>query len=200
MLIPAAPCCPCAVTHHQKAVMVDGEPPQGANRRPTVAYVGGIDLCDGRYDWHEHSLFATTAPGGPHEKDFHQPCIPGGVQGSRVQGHHNDSLCDCVRECVFLCWAPKRARPCTVHHTSPEGAHGDASIWGVHTRWASGTWPPCQHGSPPQCTGPHDKEQPCNSGPVKCRLNALSAACSCVSTPPANPTCALSHNAPAVCP
>lgn len=71
-------------THHQKTVVVDVDPvPSNSNsnswerRRPIVAFVGGIDLCDGRYDTPSHSLFRTLQHGSEHSDDFHQPNFPG---------------------------------------------------------------------------------------------------------------------------
>ncbi|KAF0899064.1 hypothetical protein E2562_012917 [Oryza meyeriana var. granulata] len=55
-------------THHQKTVVADG--PRGL-----VAFLGGIDLCGGRYDTQEHPLFRTLAT--VHRDDFHQPSFPG---------------------------------------------------------------------------------------------------------------------------
>jgi hypothetical protein len=57
-----------------------------APTRRLLAFVGGLDLTSGRYDTHDHPLFATTQPGGPHEHDCYQPCIDG-------------ACCVCV--CVF---------------------------------------------------------------------------------------------------
>ncbi|XP_022893430.1 phospholipase D alpha 1-like [Olea europaea var. sylvestris] len=58
-------------THHQKIVVVDSEMPNGnADRRRIVSFVGGIDLCDGRYDTQFHSLFRTLDTA--HHDDFHQ--------------------------------------------------------------------------------------------------------------------------------
>lgn len=34
-----------------------------------MSFVGGLDLCDGRYDTQDHSLFRTLK--GPHETDLH---------------------------------------------------------------------------------------------------------------------------------
>ncbi|KAL2518020.1 Phospholipase D alpha 1 [Abeliophyllum distichum] len=64
-------------THHQKTVIVDSEFLGGdqSEKRRIVSFVGGIDLCDGRYDTREHSLFRTL--GTVHNKDFHQPNFPG---------------------------------------------------------------------------------------------------------------------------
>lgn len=63
-------------THHQKIVVVDGEMPNGdTERRRIVSFVGGIDLCDGRYDTQFHSLFRTLDTA--HHDDFHQPNFNG---------------------------------------------------------------------------------------------------------------------------
>lgn len=42
-------------THHQKCLILDTAAPQG-NRKIT-AFIGGLDLCDGRYDTPQHRLF-----------------------------------------------------------------------------------------------------------------------------------------------
>lgn len=63
-------------THHQKIVVVDSEmPSEGSQRRRIVSFVGGIDLCDGRYDTPFHSLFRTLDTA--HHDDFHQPNFEG---------------------------------------------------------------------------------------------------------------------------
>uniref|UniRef100_J3MFL1 phospholipase D n=1 Tax=Oryza brachyantha TaxID=4533 RepID=J3MFL1_ORYBR len=65
---------PLVATHHQKTVIVDHEIPGGSGGlRSIVSFVGGIDLCDGRYDTQAHSLFRTLD--GAHHKDFHQASI-----------------------------------------------------------------------------------------------------------------------------
>ncbi|KAK8948712.1 Phospholipase D alpha 1 [Platanthera zijinensis] len=74
-------------THHQKTVIADcaaamdaaadrrkGGRKEAARRR-IVSFLGGIDLCDGRYDTQRHSLFQTLA--GEHRDDFHQPNFTG---------------------------------------------------------------------------------------------------------------------------
>ncbi|KAG8388278.1 hypothetical protein BUALT_Bualt02G0109000 [Buddleja alternifolia] len=59
-------------THHQKIVVVDSDMPgEGSDQRRLVSFVGGIDLCDGRYDTPFHSLFRTLDTA--HHDDFHQP-------------------------------------------------------------------------------------------------------------------------------
>uniref|UniRef100_A0A2P2MLG3 Phospholipase D n=1 Tax=Rhizophora mucronata TaxID=61149 RepID=A0A2P2MLG3_RHIMU len=63
-------------THHQKIVVVDSALPNGdSERRRIVSFVGGIDLCDGRYDTPFHSLFRTLDTA--HHDDFHQPNFTG---------------------------------------------------------------------------------------------------------------------------
>lgn len=58
-------------THHQKIVAVDSAlPSQSSDKRRIVSFVGGIDLCDGRYDTQFHSLFRTLSTA--HHDDFHQ--------------------------------------------------------------------------------------------------------------------------------
>ncbi|KAG8063163.1 hypothetical protein GUJ93_ZPchr0003g18661 [Zizania palustris] len=59
-------------THHQKTVIVDGGGYPAANASPgLVSFLGGIDLCDGRYDTQDHPLFRTL--GTTNHDDFHQP-------------------------------------------------------------------------------------------------------------------------------
>ncbi|KAI5019991.1 hypothetical protein ZWY2020_044879 [Hordeum vulgare] len=63
-------------THHQKTVVVDGSGNAEASGSPgLVSFLGGIDLCDGRYDTQEHPLFRTLDT--THRNDFHQPNFPG---------------------------------------------------------------------------------------------------------------------------
>ncbi|XP_058074453.1 phospholipase D alpha 1 isoform X3 [Magnolia sinica] len=63
-------------THHQKIIVVDSEMPnKGSQQRRIVSYVGGIDLCDGRYDTQFHSLFRTLDTA--HHDDFHQANFTG---------------------------------------------------------------------------------------------------------------------------
>jgi len=62
-------------THHQKTIIVDAAVPgSSSGQRRILSFVGGIDLCDGRYDNQHHSLFRTL--NGVHNKDFHQPNFP----------------------------------------------------------------------------------------------------------------------------
>lgn len=56
-------------THHQKTVIVDAD--AGNERRKIVAFIGGLDLCDGRYDNPYHPLFRTLQT--LHKDDYHNP-------------------------------------------------------------------------------------------------------------------------------
>lgn len=63
-------------THHQKAVVLDGpDLVPNSHRRRLIGFVGGIDLCGGRYDTPTHSLFRTLNT--VHSRDFHQESLPG---------------------------------------------------------------------------------------------------------------------------
>jgi phospholipase D1/2 len=63
-------------THHQKIVVVDSEMPnRKCEKRRIVSFIGGIDLCDGRYDTPFHSIFRTLDTA--HHDDFHQPNFAG---------------------------------------------------------------------------------------------------------------------------
>nr|VDD41263.1 unnamed protein product [Brassica oleracea] len=72
-------------THHQKNVIVDAD--AGANRRKIVAFVGGLDLCDGRYDTPQHPLFRTLQT--IHKDDFHNPTFTGNLSGCPREPWHD---------------------------------------------------------------------------------------------------------------
>ncbi|XP_057530324.1 phospholipase D delta isoform X2 [Amaranthus tricolor] len=59
-------------THHQKCVLVDTQ--AYGNNRKITAFLGGIDLCDGRYDTPEHRLFHDLDTA--FKDDFHNPTFP----------------------------------------------------------------------------------------------------------------------------
>ncbi|KAF6993066.1 hypothetical protein CFC21_010006 [Triticum aestivum] len=63
-------------SHHQKAIVVDQElPPLSSGsdgRHQIVSFLGGLDVCHGRYDTQSHSLFRTLGAGQPHGDDFSQ--------------------------------------------------------------------------------------------------------------------------------
>ncbi|KAK7252996.1 hypothetical protein RIF29_37351 [Crotalaria pallida] len=70
-------------THHQKCVIVDTQ--ASGNNRKITAFIGGLDLCDGRYDTPEHRLFRDldTVFSG----DFHNPTFPAGTRVPRQPWH-----------------------------------------------------------------------------------------------------------------
>ena len=59
-------------THHQKCVIVDAAGDD--NRRKLVAFQGGVDLTDGRWDTFEHPLFKTLFT--DHKNDFYNGICP----------------------------------------------------------------------------------------------------------------------------
>lgn len=70
-------------THHQKCVLVDT---QGSwNNRKITAFIGGLDLCDGRYDTPEHRLFRDLDT--VFLNDFHNPTFATGTKGPRQPWH-----------------------------------------------------------------------------------------------------------------
>lgn len=60
--------------HHQKCVIVDAAAPGDDDKRRIVAFVGGIDLTDGRWDTPAHELYKTLPL--EHSKDFYNGTAP----------------------------------------------------------------------------------------------------------------------------
>ena len=61
-------------THHQKTVICDAASEQDDLRR-IVAFIGGLDITDGRYDTPEFHLFKTIRT--LHRNDFYNNCVVG---------------------------------------------------------------------------------------------------------------------------
>ncbi|MFQ6633298.1 hypothetical protein Gotur_011274, partial [Gossypium turneri] len=72
-------------THHQKTVIVDAD--AGNNHRKIIAFVGGLDLCDGRYDNPDHALFRTLQT--YHKDDYHNPTYTGSTVGCPREPWHD---------------------------------------------------------------------------------------------------------------
>ncbi|XP_044491665.1 phospholipase D beta 2-like [Mangifera indica] len=72
-------------THHQKTVIVDAD--AGNNRRKIIAFVGGLDLCDGRYDNPHHPLFRSLET--LHKDDYHNPTFTGNTAGCAREPWHD---------------------------------------------------------------------------------------------------------------
>ncbi|XP_038904877.1 phospholipase D beta 1-like [Benincasa hispida] len=72
-------------THHQKTVIVDAD--AGNYKRKIVAFVGGLDLCLGRYDTSRHPLFRTLQT--THVDDFHNPNFTGPTTGCPREPWHD---------------------------------------------------------------------------------------------------------------
>ncbi|GAA0153939.1 phospholipase [Lithospermum erythrorhizon] len=70
-------------THHQKCVLVDTQ--AYGNNRKVTAFLGGLDLCDGRYDTPEHRIIRDLDT--IFKDDIHQPNIPVGTKAPRQPWH-----------------------------------------------------------------------------------------------------------------
>nr|XP_043617437.1 phospholipase D delta-like [Erigeron canadensis] len=70
-------------THHQKCVLVD-TPAHGSYRKIS-AFLGGLDMCNGRYDTPEHRLFRDRDT--VFKDDFHNPTFSSGIKGPRQPWH-----------------------------------------------------------------------------------------------------------------
>ncbi|GMH18923.1 hypothetical protein Nepgr_020764 [Nepenthes gracilis] len=70
-------------THHQKCVIVDTQ--ASGNNRKITAFLGGLDLCDGRYDTPQHRL--TRDLNSIFHNDYHNPTFSGGSRGPRQPWH-----------------------------------------------------------------------------------------------------------------
>ncbi|KAI4298971.1 hypothetical protein L6164_032474 [Bauhinia variegata] len=70
-------------THHQKSVVLDTQ--SFRNYRKITAFIGGLDLCDGRYDTPQHRLFDDLDT--IFEDDFHNPTFSSNSRGPRQPWH-----------------------------------------------------------------------------------------------------------------
>ncbi|CAN6291154.1 unnamed protein product [Urochloa humidicola] len=70
-------------THHQKCVIVDSQ--AAGNNRKITTFIGGLDLCDGRYDTPEHRLFKDLDT--IFKKDLHNPTFTANSYGPRQPWH-----------------------------------------------------------------------------------------------------------------
>lgn len=67
---------PTLFAHHQKTITLDTRVHNSISDREIMSFVGGLDLCDGRYDTEQHSLFHTLNTES-HCYDFYQTNIAG---------------------------------------------------------------------------------------------------------------------------
>ncbi|KAK7359099.1 hypothetical protein VNO77_01045 [Canavalia gladiata] len=70
-------------THHQKCVLVDSQ--ASGNNRQITAFIGGLDLCDGRYDTPQHRIFHDLDT--VFHNDFHNPTFQINSFGPRQPWH-----------------------------------------------------------------------------------------------------------------
>lgn len=67
---------PTLFAHHQKTITLDTRGHLSSNNLEITSFIGGLDLCDGRYDTEEHSLFRTLNTES-HSQDFYQINLAG---------------------------------------------------------------------------------------------------------------------------
>ena len=81
-------------SHHQKTISLDTKSQINSSNREIMSFVGGIDLCDGRYDTEQHSLFHNLNM-EPHCHDFYQTSIAGASleKGGPRQPWHDAHAC-----------------------------------------------------------------------------------------------------------
>ncbi|NP_001275852.1 phospholipase D gamma [Citrus sinensis] len=72
-------------THHQKTVVVDAD--AGQFKRKIIAFVGGLDLCKGRYDTPAHPLFKTLET--VHKDDYYNPSLLEPIAGGPREPWHD---------------------------------------------------------------------------------------------------------------
>jgi len=75
-------------SHHQKTVICDAEDEDSGLKR-VIAFIGGLDITDGRYDTCEFELFKTINT--LHKGDFYSNCVVGATAetGPRQPWHDN---------------------------------------------------------------------------------------------------------------
>ena len=74
-------------THHQKTVICDAPMEDDSGMKRLVAFVGGLDITNGRYDNPTFPLWSTIQ--NVHSTDFYNNCVPGVTQetGPREPWH-----------------------------------------------------------------------------------------------------------------
>ncbi|XP_034696241.1 phospholipase D alpha 4 [Vitis riparia] len=85
---------PTLFAHHQKTITVDSRSLISPSHREIMSFVGGLDLCNGRYDTEEHSLFRTLNTES-HSQDFYQTSLIGAClqKGGPREPWHDAHAC-----------------------------------------------------------------------------------------------------------
>ncbi|KAH7442290.1 hypothetical protein KP509_03G080700 [Ceratopteris richardii] len=84
-------------THHQKTVVTDAEGP--GSMRTLIAFLGGLDLCDGRYDSPEHTLFCKLDT--DYKDDYHNPTFTTDVKSGGPRQPWHDLHCKIEGPAVY---------------------------------------------------------------------------------------------------
>ncbi|KAK9734522.1 hypothetical protein RND81_04G145300 [Saponaria officinalis] len=85
---------PTFFSHHQKTITADIRAEDAPNKREIMSFIGGVDLCDGRYDTEQHSLFKTLNTES-HAHDYYQTSIAGAClhRGGPREPWHDAHAC-----------------------------------------------------------------------------------------------------------
>ncbi|KAL6972727.1 Phospholipase D alpha 4 [Sarracenia purpurea var. burkii] len=85
---------PTLFAHHQKTITMDTRGHTPSSNHEITSFIGGLDLCDGRYDTEEHSLFRTLNTEA-HCHDFYQTSLGGASlnRGGPRQPWHDAHAC-----------------------------------------------------------------------------------------------------------
>lgn len=85
---------PTVFAHHQKTITLDTRGKFPSANREITSFIGGLDLCDGRYDTEEHSLFRDLNTES-HSNDFYQTSLSGGslLKGGPREPWHDAHAC-----------------------------------------------------------------------------------------------------------
>ncbi|KAL5579510.1 hypothetical protein UlMin_011952 [Ulmus minor] len=85
---------PTLFSHHQKTITIDTKSRTNPSNREITSFIGGVDLCDGRYDTEQHSLFRTLNTTS-HSFDFYQTNIAGASlhRGGPREPWHDSHAC-----------------------------------------------------------------------------------------------------------
>ncbi|KAJ8459367.1 hypothetical protein OPV22_032293 [Ensete ventricosum] len=117
-------------THHQKCVLVDTQ--ASANMRKITAFIGGLDLCDGRYDTPDHRLFRDLDT--TFLNDFHNPTFAAGIKAPRQPWHdlhckiEGPAAYDILKNFEQRWRKATRWREFSLYFKNPSGWHDDALI------------------------------------------------------------------------
>lgn len=78
-------------THHQKSIILDVPCRDDVTKREPMAFVGGVDLTNGRWDNRKHPLFRSLQT--DHKDDFYSTCFQSSAEVGPRQPWHDIHCC-----------------------------------------------------------------------------------------------------------